>query len=101
MDDSAPVHRGKNVRKWKQESGIISLFWPSRSPDLNIIENVWAFLQDELYNISEELHSPDDAWREAKRIWYDIPTTFIEKLYQSLPKRVEELQKNGRGIITK
>ena len=41
------------------------------------------------------------TWREAKRIWYDIPTKFIEKLYQSLPKKVGELQKNGGGIVNK
>ena len=75
VDDNAPPHRGNLVQKWKNENGIKSLKWPSKSPDINIIENVWAYLQDKLYEISDKLRSPDDTWREAKKIWYDIPTT--------------------------
>jgi transposase len=48
MDDNAPIHRSILVRLWKQEHGIETLQWPPYSPDLNPIENVWAFLKRQL-----------------------------------------------------
>lgn len=91
MDDNAPAHTAKIVKAWKRENGVVALQWPSKSPDLNIIENVWAYLEDELYQIRDKLTCPDDTWREAVRIWNSIPITYIENLYASLPSRMNEI----------
>ena len=37
QDDSAPIHRGKKVKKWMEKNHIEHLEWPSNSPDLNPI----------------------------------------------------------------
>ena len=99
MDDNAKAHRGKIVTKWKTENHINSLKWPASSPDLNIIENVWAYLKDELYQARKELKSPDDTWLKAQQIWHSINLDFIENLYNSLPIRISTLKVNKGGII--
>ena len=48
QDDNDPKHRSKVVTKWKEENNIISLDWPSNSPDLNPIENIWALLKNKV-----------------------------------------------------
>jgi len=57
MDGNASSHR-EICEKWKEEEGILSPYWPSRSPNVNKIENIWAYVQNELYEISDHLHSP-------------------------------------------
>ena len=41
-EDNDSKHRSKLCTEWKQQSGIVTLDWPSQLPDANPIENVLA-----------------------------------------------------------
>ena len=47
--DNCPIHVSTLCQEFFIESGINVLDWPSYSPDLNIIENIWAYLSKEIY----------------------------------------------------
>jgi hypothetical protein len=40
MQDRAPEHAAKNTQENLRERGVIVIFWPSFSPDLNLIKRV-------------------------------------------------------------
>jgi len=99
VHDNCTPHTAKIVKNWRDENQVNFLKWPSNSPDLNIIENVWAYLQDKLYEVRAELTCPDDTWEKTLEIWRSIPLTYIQDLYQDLPLRIGELKIMKGGPI--
>ena len=96
VQDNPSVQTAKIFHKFFDENYVNVLRWPSKSPDINIIENVWSYIKDELYQIKDELTCEEDTWVKARQIWDSIPMTYIRDLYNDLPIRMDEL-KNMKG----
>ena len=86
QQDNASVHTANEVKTYFQERSIYVLPWPPKSPDLNLIEEVWAWLKNGLkrsYRDVEELEE------DIIYIWESIPSEFIKKLYDSMKNRIQ------------
>jgi len=99
IDDNAKYHRVVDVKNWKEKMGFSSIVWPSYSPDINIIENIWSLVQDKLYDLLDILETPDDTWKYSQEIWHNLESSYICNLYKSLPDRIKDLYKNKGGPI--
>ena len=100
QEDNCPVHRSAMTTDWKTQQSIETLTWPSQSPDINIIENVWRMIKIRLERRLEDISNRADLIRVVKEIWEDINSEDIISLYESIPKRIEAVIKS-KGYITK
>jgi transposase len=90
MDDNAPIHRAAVVRQWKMDFGIQGLDWPPYSPDLNPIENVWAYLKHSINKQSDRPHSLAELRNRLTVAWNCVPKELVVRLYASMPGRLRQ-----------
>ena len=87
-------HTARVIKKYlenkKRDGSLTVLNWSAQSPDMNIIEQVWTYME------KVTLHFPvnlQQLWEVLQDIWRNIPVDFIQRLYDSVPRRVNEVCK--------
>ncbi len=50
MQDNAPCHKAKSIKAFLSSKGIDMIEWLSYSPNMNPIENIWAWMKTKLAN---------------------------------------------------
>jgi len=94
QDDNAPVHRAKSVIEWKEEILISSLPWPAQSPDLNPIEHLWDILGRKVHEHKPHPKNLTELSNVLQSEWLKISNNDLEKLVNSMPRRVGAVIKN-------
>jgi len=81
MQDGAPGHSAASAKEELSERGIITIFWPAYSPDLNPIETIWNWMKDYIERVyGDKEHSYDNLRIYVKEAWEQI----IEEQLNSL-----------------
>lgn len=88
QQDNAPIHVSALTKKWFISKNIPLLPWPARSPDLNIIENVWAHMCKDVYMNGKQYSSINELKIAVLRSWDKIDFDYINTLYSSINKRL-------------
>ncbi|CAK9801712.1 Transposable element Tc3 transposase [Anthophora plagiata] len=71
--------------------------WPSKSPDLNPIENLWGILARKVYTNGKQYSNTMELKNGIKEAWSQIESETLHKLIYSMPKRIFEIIKNKGG----
>ena len=98
LHDHSPQFKGGKVQTWLHNNGINCIEWPSYSPDLNPIENMWPrvhALMDKLQPKTDE--EVADAFIKC---WADLPLDLFTTHAQSMPERLQAVI-DANGDATK
>jgi len=71
--------------------------WPPYSPDLNVIENVWGWLTQKVYEGGKQFEDKETLTAAIKRAWSEISLKYIDSLYYSMKDRIYEVITNKGG----
>ncbi|GFV77352.1 transposable element Tcb1 transposase [Trichonephila clavipes] len=93
QDDNAPIHTAKIVHEWfaEHEGEVGHLDWPPQSPDLNIIEHLWGYLESKLcarFPPPSTISALETALHEE---WLHIPLQVVHYLYASILRRIQSV----------
>ncbi len=96
--DNDPKHMAKATKEWLKKKQIKVLEWPSQSPDLNPIENLWRELKVRV--AKRQPRNLNDLERICKEEWDKIPTEMCANLVANYKKRLTSVIAN-KGFATK
>ena len=76
----------------EQKRLMATMVWPPYSPDLNIIENVWAIIKDRVYKNSRRFKTESEIKEVIEFHWNDLKNdeSLFNSLYLSLIRRVKD-----------
>ncbi len=96
--DNDPKHTARATKEWLRKKHFKVLEWPSQSPDLNSIENLWRELK---VRVAQRQPQNITALEEiCMEEWAKIPATVCENLVKTYRKRLTSVIAN-KGYITK
>lgn len=95
MHDNATIHAATSTRNWLKDRNIETLNWPSCSPDLNPIENLWGIMVRNVYENGKQYSTIAELKQAIVASWNNIDLEQLMKLAESMPKRVNKLIKSS------
>ncbi|CDF35348.1 unnamed protein product [Chondrus crispus] len=100
QQDGASIHRSRFTRSWLNEKGVRTMDWPAKSPDLNIIENIWGIMARRVYLRQRQFDTIEQLKEVIEDVWAIISGELLQKLYRSIPRRMLAVL-DGQGRATK
>lgn len=90
QQDNCPIHVSRASRNFFKKVNLDILPWPAYSPDLNIIENVWAILSEYIYrgDYIKNLSELEGRIKEAMKWFNESKSEIVNNLYDSVPQRL-------------
>lgn len=97
QQDGDPKHTSRRVQGWLEQNVrfIPKRDWPPNSPDLNPIENLWAYLQRQVY--AREPRTMSQLQRVIEEEWTNIPVEMVQRLVNSMQRRLAAVIFNKGG----
>ncbi|GFO47543.1 transposable element tcb2 transposase [Plakobranchus ocellatus] len=74
MHVNAPAHGAIITRDFLCHNNVqLISSWPANSPDLNLVEHLWDYMDSALRHQERQFTNPQELAMELIRIWGEIP----------------------------
>ncbi|GFV72838.1 transposable element Tcb2 transposase [Trichonephila clavipes] len=92
MQDGAPCHTAWSIKAFLAEQSILLLDWPSNSPDMNPIENIWELMKIEVAN--DVITNKTQLLERIIHVWnhHSQMQETVQSCIDSKPRRIEALK---------
>lgn len=99
QQDGASCHTSHSTMNYIRTKAIRMLQnWPPQSADLSPIENLWDFLKERV--MDRKPTNVDELWTYTREEFHLIPLEYIQKLFDSMPRRIAAVRE-AKGGYTK
>ena len=88
QQDNAAIHTSNITKDFFFNHGIMVLPWPSLSPDLNPIENLWGMLVRMVYAGFKQYDDYSTLVKSITDAWDEISREQLRSLVDSMPSRM-------------
>lgn len=95
--DNDPKHTAIKTKQFLRDNNIVVLEWPSCSPDLNPIENIWKILKERVYK-NKSINS-NEFIDNILNEWNNIDKKILKSLIDSMPHRIYKVIENDGDSI--
>lgn len=100
IQDGAPSHVTGETKQDLEERGIIVIYWPPFSPDLNPIEKVWHIMKNYLQDHFPEVMNYNQLRDAVKEVWEKVGQFEFEDLIKSMKDRCQAVI-DANSLFTK
>ena len=101
QQDNCPIHVSRKCQEFFRQCNIKVLDWPPYSPDLNIMENIWGFLSNDIYSKGsiKNLRHLQSRLQDAITSFNENQSMYVRNLYDSIITRLcLILEKHGQRL---
>jgi transposase len=100
QQDNDSKHTSRAAQEWFENNEIEVLEWPTQSPDLSPIENLWEHLKRRLSEYKTEPSGMLELWERVENELDKITPEMCMKLIETMPERIAAVLK-AKGGYTK
>ena len=84
---NAPCHAARYTKEWMFSQDITALPWPSVSPDLNPIENLWGLLNNKIER--DQAKKKEELILAINCHWFEFDFKILQNLATSMNDRLK------------
>lgn len=95
LQDGAKPHTCKTTISYLRDYCKLVENWPANSPDLNVIENLWAIIKKRVESLQPD--SIDSLIEAIQDVWNNLSMELIHNLIDSMTDRLQRVVDNQGG----
>ena len=99
VQNGAPAHTTKSTQNWCKRNlpnFIEKPGWPTNSPDVSPVENLWGIMDENTYR-DPEPKTMAQLKRRLSEAWANISLTTLQELSHGMPRRLQNVIRNKGG----
>uniref|UniRef100_A0A1I7XUY7 hydroxymethylglutaryl-CoA lyase n=1 Tax=Heterorhabditis bacteriophora TaxID=37862 RepID=A0A1I7XUY7_HETBA len=80
QQDNYTIHVNRNNKTWLEGNDVATMHWPSNTPDLNPIENLWAIVVRRINSDNRQFETAKDFQSAISKAWSKLKNGHVREI---------------------